>query len=53
MIDANGEQRFATLGMGGQVRVLAVVWTLRGNRIPLISAWKASQSQRRRDEQQF
>ena len=52
-VDANGEQRFVTLGMGGQVRVLVVVWTLRGNRIRLISAWKANQSQRRRYEQQF
>ncbi|WP_407635153.1 BrnT family toxin [Thiocapsa marina] len=52
-VDANGEQRFVTLGMGGRGRVLVAVWTLRGNRIRLISAWKANQSQRRHYEQQF
>jgi len=52
-VDANGEQRFVTLGMGGRLRVLVIVWTLRGNRIRLVSAWKANQSQRRRYEQQF
>ena len=52
-LDANGEQRFVTLGMGGQGRALVAVWTLRGNRIRLISAWKANQSQRRCYEQQF
>ena len=52
-LDANGEQRFVTLGMGGRGRVLVAVWTLRGDRIRLISAWKANQPQRRRYEQQF
>jgi uncharacterized protein len=51
--DANGESRFITLGMGAKQRVLVVVWTLRGERIRLISAWKATQPQRRRYEQQF
>jgi uncharacterized DUF497 family protein len=51
--DAEGEQRFVSLGMGAQGRVLVVVWTLRGERIRLISAWKANQPQRRRYEQQF
>lgn len=50
--DAAGEQRFVTLGMGGRGRVLVVVWTLRGERIRLISPWKANQSQRRCYEQQ-
>lgn len=52
-LDANGEQRFVTLGMGGRGRVLVAVWMLRGDRIRLISAWKANQPQRRRYEQQF
>lgn len=51
--DVEGEQRFVTLGMGARNRVLLVVWTLRGDRIRLISAWKANQPQRRRYEQQF
>ena len=41
--DALGEQRFVSLGMGGRGRVLVVVWTLRGDRIRVISAWKANQ----------
>lgn len=52
-IDANGEQRFITLGMGAKGRILIVVWTLRGDCVRLISAWKANQPQRRRYEQQF
>jgi len=51
--DADGEQRWVTLGMGGKGRILVVVWTLRDDSVRLISAWKASQPQRRRYEQQF
>lgn len=51
--DVEGEQRFVSLGMGGKGRVLVVVWTLRGECIRIISAWKANQPQRRRYEQQF
>ena len=51
--DVAGERRFVTLGMGGKLRILVAVWTLRGDRIRLISAWKANQTQRRRYEQQF
>jgi uncharacterized DUF497 family protein len=51
--DANSEQRFISLGMGAKGRILIVVWTLRGETIRLISAWKANQPQRRRYEQQF
>lgn len=51
--DAEGETRFVSLGMGALGRVLVVVWTLRGERIRIISAWKANQPQRRRYEQQF
>ena len=51
--DAESEQRFITLGMGGKGRILLTVWTLRGDRVRIISAWKANQMQRRRYEQQF
>ncbi len=51
--DAEDERRFVSLSMGAKGRVLVVVWTLRGERIRLISAWKANQPQWRRYEQQF
>ena len=51
--DAKNEQRFVSLGMGAKGRILVVVWTLRGESIRLISAWKANQAQRRRYEEQF
>lgn len=51
--DAKGEQRFVSLGMGGKGRILVTVWTVRDDRIRIISAWKANQPQRRRYEQQF
>jgi len=51
--DAQGEQRFVTLGMGGKGRILVVVYTYREDTIRLISAWKANEPQRRRYEKQF
>lgn len=51
--DINGEQRFVTLGMGAKGRILIVVWTLRGESVRLISAWKANQPQKKCYEQQF
>ncbi|WP_240481081.1 BrnT family toxin [Ectothiorhodospira sp. BSL-9] len=51
--DSEYEQRFVTLGMGSKGRILITVWTLRADRIRIISAWKANQIQRRRYEQQF
>lgn len=51
--DARNEQRFVSLGMGAQGRILVVVWTLRDETIRLISAWKAKQPQRGRYEKQF
>jgi uncharacterized DUF497 family protein len=51
--DSDEEQRFVTLGMGGKERILVVVWTLRGDCVRLISAWKANQPQRKCYEQQF
>jgi len=35
--DAGGEERFVTLGLSKQARLLIVVWTERGDRIRLIS----------------
>lgn len=52
-VDTDGEQRFVSLGMGGKGRILIVVWTLRGDYVRLISAWKANQPQKKRYEQQF
>lgn len=51
--DAEREQRFVTLGMGSKERILVVVYTYRDETIRFISAWKASESQRRRYESQF
>ena len=51
--DTFGEQRFVSLGVGAKHRVLVVVWMLRGERIRLISAWKANQPQRRIYANQF
>lgn len=44
--DASGERRYATLGMTRRGRLVVVIWTERGRRIRLISAWKASARQR-------
>lgn len=52
-VDADGEQRFVSLGMGDKGRILIVVWTLRGDFVRLISAWKANQPQKKHYEQQF
>jgi len=43
--DAEGEQRFRTLGLDFLGRLLVVVYTYRGEKIRLISAWKASRKQ--------
>jgi uncharacterized DUF497 family protein len=43
--DAQGEQRFLTLGMDALGRILVVVHTPRGDRIRLISARKASRGE--------
>ena len=52
-VDAQGEVRYVTLGMGGKGRILVVVWTVRIELPRLISAWKANQPQRRHYEKQF
>ncbi|HSN31999.1 MAG TPA: BrnT family toxin [Ideonella sp.] len=45
--DAQGEQRFVTLGADSLGRILVVVHTLRGDRIRVISARKASRGESR------
>lgn len=44
-ITVEDEQRFRSLGMDGLGRLLVVVYTYRGERIRLISAWKAGRTQ--------
>ena len=53
--DATGEQRFVSLGMGANGRVLVVIWTLRddGDEVRLISAWKTNAQQSKRYDNQF
>ena len=45
--DADGEARFVTLGLGGEGRLLVVVWTQREDHIRLISARLATRNERR------
>lgn len=52
-INALGEQRFRSLGMDGLGRLLVVVYTYRGEKIRLISAWKASRKQERQYAQRI
>ena len=47
---AVGEQRFIVIGMDHLWRLLVVVYTDRGNRIRLISARSATQSERKKYE---
>jgi uncharacterized DUF497 family protein len=45
--DAQGEQRFVTLGADSLGRILVVVYVFRGDRVRLISARKASKGEAR------
>ena len=47
---ASEEERFVTLGMDAMGRLLVVVYTWRGGRIRIISARKATKSERRHYE---
>ena len=51
--DAVGEQRLVSLGIGSESRLLVVVYTLRGENVRIISAWKANAMQRKSYEAQF
>ncbi len=48
--DASEEERFVTLGMDAMERLLAVVYTWRGDRIRIISVRKATSSECRQYE---
>lgn len=49
--DAAGEQRFATLGLSAEGRLLVVIYAYRDpDMIRIISAWKANKRQRVRYE---
>ena len=52
-INAEGEQRFRSLGMDGLGRLLVVVYTYREEKIRLISAWKANRKQERQYAQRL
>jgi len=43
----DGETRYATIGMGPSNRLLTVVWTIRGTRRRIITAWKSNARERR------
>lgn len=45
--DAEGEERFVAVGAGSAGQLLVVVYTLRGEKIRLISARRATPSERR------
>ena len=40
------EERFVTVGMSARARILTVIYTIRDERIRLISAWKATKQVR-------
>ena len=42
-----GEVRYVTIGMGPFGRLLTVVWTRRGNKRRIITAWKSNARERR------
>jgi uncharacterized protein len=49
----HAEQRWITLGMDGLGRIVVVVYTWRGNVIRIVSARRASCSERRRYEERL
>ncbi|MGH7966370.1 MAG: BrnT family toxin [Candidatus Binatia bacterium] len=49
--DAEGEGRFITVGMDAQARLLVTIFTLRDERIRIISSRKATRGERRRYEE--
>ena len=40
------EQRWRTIGLSDQARVLVVTWTVRGGKVRVISAWRATKRER-------
>jgi uncharacterized protein len=51
--DYPAEDRFVTIGMDALGRILVVVYTWRGDRIPIISARKAERYERKQYEGQL
>ncbi len=51
--DAEGEQRFVTLGMDKLMRIVVVVYTYRGDQIRLISARKANKGEEKQYAQRI
>lgn len=49
--ESSDEQRFATIGMDALLRIVVVVYTWRGETIRIISARKATRTERRIYEQ--
>ena len=49
--EAEGEQRFVSIGMGVITRIIVVVYTYRGENIRIISARKATRKERRAYEE--
>lgn len=45
--DHGSEVRYVTVGMGPFGRLLTVVWTVRGSRRRIITAWKSNARERR------
>ena len=45
--DAKGEERFVSVGMDAGSRLLETVFTLRGNRVRLMSSRRATRAERR------
>jgi hypothetical protein len=48
--DAEGEQRFVTIGLGSAGEVLVVVWTERGDDCRVISARRPTRKERKHYE---
>ena len=48
--DAEGERRFVTIGLGSAGELLVVVWTERGGEYRVISARRATRTERRQYE---
>jgi len=48
--DAEGEQRFVTIGLGSAGELLVVVWTERGDECRVISARRATRKERKQYE---
>ena len=46
--DHDSETRYMTIGMGPSSRLLTIVWTVRGKRRRIITAWKSNAREKRK-----